>query len=374
MRVLFLSPSNRLLGARKSLIDVVTHLPAGIDPMVVCPGDGELARVLVDKGVAVQRVGHYPWRKLIGHLQSRLFQIPALRRIARRFRPAIIHANEYHIVPQARRAAWACGAATVAHLRSGFPPRHAELYEITDCDRAVCVSRALVEMLREGDADAPIDELCRVVPNGIDVAAFPQRIGERSFISDVPADDDALVVGLFGLIGPRKNQLVAAEAVARANAAGAKVFLVLAGDAFKSAVGYGEELKRRLAQPDLATCARWLPYTADIARLYNAIDINLLVSSDEGFGRTLIEAGAVGLPSIGARIGGIPEVIVDGETGWIVPEGDASALANMLVEAWKNRDAVRRRGEAMRARVLERYTIQATVERLVDVWKETAGR
>ena len=105
MRVLFLSPSNRLLGARKSLIDVVTHLPADIDPLVVCPGDGELARVLAGHGIATERVGHHPWRKLLGHIQARLFQLPALRRIARRFRPAIVHANEYHIVPQARRAA-----------------------------------------------------------------------------------------------------------------------------------------------------------------------------------------------------------------------------------------------------------------------------
>lgn len=372
MRVLFLSPSNRLLGARKSLIDVVTHLPAGIEPMVVCPGDGELARVLKDHGIATERVRHYPWRKFIGHLQSRLFQLPALKRIARRFDPAIVHANEYHIVPQARRAAFACGAATVAHLRSGFPPRHVDLYEITLCDRVVCVSDALVAMLREGDADAPLDGICRVVPNGIDVAAFPERIGPRASIAEAPAEEDSLVVGLFGLIGPRKNQLVAAEAVARANARGAKVGLVLAGDAFKSAVAYGEELKRRLAQPDLATCARWLPYTNDVARLYRGIDVNLLVSSDEGFGRTLIEAGAMGIPSIGARIGGIPEVVADGESGWIVPEGNADALADALVAAWKYRAEVRRRGEMMRQRVIERYTIEATVKRLVEAWQEAA--
>lgn len=370
MRVLFLSPSNRLLGARKSLIDVVRHLPAGVEPLVVCPGDGDLARTLEAEGMAVERIRHYPWRKFVGHLQARLFQLPALRRLARRFDPAVVHANEYHIVPQARRAAFACGAATVAHLRSGFPPRHVDLYEISQCDRVACVSRALVAMMREGDADAPLDDLCRVVPNGIDVAAFPPRTGPRESLEELTADDDTLVAGLFGLIGPRKNQIVAAEAVARANARGARVALVLAGDAFKSAVGYGEQLKARLAQPDLAGRVVWLPYTPDIARLYRAIDVNLLVSSDEGFGRTLIEAGAMGLPSIGARIGGIPEVVVDGESGWIVEEGNAEALADVLVAAWKNRDEVRRRGEAMRARVVEHYTIAATVKRLVDVWSE----
>lgn len=121
-------------------------------------------------------------------------------------------------------------------------------------------------------------------------------------------------MGLLGLVSERKNQLVAAEAVALTAARGADVRLLLAGDSFKDSTDYGERLRERLAADDLRDRAVWLPFQKDAAALYRSMDINLLISGEEGFGRTIIEAGAAGRPSIGARIGGIPEIIEEGRT------------------------------------------------------------
>jgi glycosyltransferase involved in cell wall biosynthesis len=177
-------------------------------------------------------------------------------------------------------------------------------------------------------------------------------------------------VGLLGLISPRKHQLVAAEAVAIARRRGAPVRLLLAGDPFKTTVAYGEALRERLKAGDLADAVRWLPFQRDVLPLYGAMDVNLLISAEEGFGRTIIEAGAIGVPSVGSRIGGIPELIEEGETGWLVDDGSAEQLADVLVRAHEDREGLRRMGEAAERHVWSTFSIEAHVGHMVSVWNE----
>src|SRR5690606_26817524 len=105
----------------------------------------------------------------------------------------------------------------------------------------------------------PLRDRVRVVYNGVDTSAIIS-IGPILAPAMQLRSEGALVVGLFGVVSERKNQLLAAEAVARANAMGARVRLLLAGDAFKASESYGEALRARLARPDLADVAAWIPF------------------------------------------------------------------------------------------------------------------
>ncbi len=370
MRILILSPSGRLLGARQSLADLASHLPTGVEALVVSPNRGELWGRLRELGVPTEVVAHHPWRKLGGWIGAHALQMPRLRELARRFRPDLIHANEFHSCPQGTRVARSVGAGATGHVRLTITPRQIRNYALSECRRILCVSRAVAALF----GGSGLEPRTRVVHNGIEVSRFRTIGPVRTPLPETagwPAD--ALVVGLLGLVSERKNQLLAAEAVARAAREGADVRLLLAGDAFKSSLGYGEALRRRLAQPDLADRALWLPFRADVAGLYAACDLNMLISTEEGFGRTIVEAGAAGRPSIGSASGGIPELIVDGATGWIVREPAVDSLARVLVEAWRDRQDVRRRGEEARRRVEGHFSIEACVRGTVAVWEEAAG-
>ncbi|MBI1290808.1 glycosyltransferase, partial [bacterium] len=177
-------------------------------------------------------------------------------------------------------------------------------------------------------------------------------------------------VGIFGLVSERKAQLVAAEAVASVVKRGIPVKLLIAGDAFGSSVPYGDKLRARIAEPDLAGHVEWLPFQSDVASLYRRIDLNLLISTEEGFGRTIIEAAALGVPSVGTRTGGIPELILDGRTGWLVNQGDVDGLAKAIEAAAMDRAERIHRGEAARLRTQQHFTIQAHVENMMAVWNE----
>jgi glycosyltransferase involved in cell wall biosynthesis len=369
VRVLFLTPSLRPLGARRSLVELVRALPPSISPLVVTPGDQGIYLELKELGVPVAIAPHGAWRKLTGRFTALLRQLPKLWDIVGNFQPDVVHANEFHIVPQAsfgsREKVPLCG-----HVRLTITPRQIETYGLKRCQRIVAVSGAVRSLFE----NSPLLDRIRVVHNGVDTAAIsphgPTHPAVPANFAARPTSPTSLTVGLLGLVSERKNQLVAAEAVALAAARGADVRLLLAGDSFKDSTDYGERLRERLAADDLRDRAVWLPFQKDAAALYRSMDINLLISGEEGFGRTIIEAGAAGRPSIGARIGGIPEIIEEGRTGWLVNAGDAGTLADLLVSLAGRRAELAAAGEAARGRVHDHFTIQAHVAAMIAVWQE----
>ena len=366
MRVIFLTPSVRPLGARRSLLEMLANLPKLVEPLVICPALEGIALEIRGLGVPVAIAPQGAWRKVGGRLTAIFRQIPEIRRQVARFSPHLLHSNEYHCIPQG--LAGTQGKLPVfGHVRLSVTHRQLKNYEIGACRRVVCVSKA-VQNLFEGTPVAPIT---RVVYNGVSLEKMqpgpphPQvweKLGDST--------PKPLVVGLLGLVSERKNQLVAAEAVAKARKLGADVRILFAGDAFQSSEAYGALLRQRLAQPDLRDCSIWLPFQSDVAALYRSIDVNLLISNDEGFGRTIIEAGSLARPSVGTWVGGIPELIEDGRTGWLVDEGDVDGLAQVLLSAYNDRPLVKERGDAMRRSVEENFTIQAHVRRMIEVWEE----
>ena len=377
MKIFFLTPSVRLLGARQSLLLLVRNLPDDCEPMVVCPSGEGLTQELQRSGIPTAVVPHGAWRKLGGRLTAMFRQLPAVRREIGRFSPDVVHANEFHSTPAAVRGSLPLRrrgkVGVTSHIRLGITHRQVRNYELAHSNRIAAVSHACRHLFDGTGLEDRVD----VIYNGVDVSALRGRESTRELRASHKMGKGTLVLGLFGLVSPRKNQLVAAEAVAKANKMGAPTHLLLAGDAFKSTEEYGARLRERIAQDDLCGRVTWLPFQEDVFPLYDAIDVNLLISSEEGFGRTIIEAGALGKPSIGARTGGIPELIEEEKTGWLVDEGSVDQLAEKIVDAARHRDRVAEFGNSARHRVGEHFTIEAHVQAMIRFWEralEDAGK
>ena len=91
------------------------------------------------------------------------------------------------------------------------------------------------------------------------------------------------------------------------------------------------ELPAKFTTGDLESQVRFLGSRSDVPRLLHAADIFLLTSVSEGIPLTVIEAMAAGLPVVATRVGGVPEIVEDGKTGWLAPAGNDAELADAVL-------------------------------------------
>lgn len=320
-RILFLSPSNKLFGARRSLLTTVTNLPAPWEPHVVCPGEGGLQAELARLGIAHHVVRHYNWRKG-KFLIHRHWEIRRLRRLFESLQPAIVVANEYHSTPYAIRMVGESGAPVIACSRLTIPERHIRLYDLHRATLILCVSAATAA---DFNAQPWFAQKVRVLHNAVDVAALDlpehdRAAARRAFRAEFGLGDGEFLIGMAGLISERKRQETAIRAlkilneeIRKENPEAPPAHLAIVGRPRPEDEPYERRMRSLAAELGVAPRVHWAGFRDDMRRVYPAFDANLLLSDEEGFGRVIIEAAVFAVPSIGTRIGGIPEIIRDGE-------------------------------------------------------------
>jgi glycosyltransferase involved in cell wall biosynthesis len=119
----------------------------------------------------------------------------------------------------------------------------------------------------------------------------------------------------------------------------------------------------------LADVVHFEGFREDLDSLLPALDGFVHPATAEGLGVAVLEASRAGLPVVAAAAGGVPEIVVPGETGWLVPPGDAEALGQALVQLLDDPDEARRRGAAARERVRTEFSVAAMVAGNLAVYR-----
>jgi glycosyltransferase involved in cell wall biosynthesis len=168
---------------------------------------------------------------------------------------------------------------------------------------------------------------------------------------------DRFVVGWIGRMTGVKRTEDVLVAFRRLRDLGVDATLLMIGDGPDRAA-----VERRAHDLGVMRDTLFLGYQAEVARFYAAVDAVILPSINEGTPVTAIEALAVGRPVVATRVGGVPDVVRDGETGFLVPPGSTDELAERLAELARDPELRERLGRAGREHVRTRYA----VDRLVD--------
>lgn len=209
-----------------------------------------------------------------------------------------------------------------------------------------------------------------VIGNFVDPEVFaPQLDPSRAALRDLwpQLGPDELVVGHTSNFRPVKDlpTLLAAFAqLARLRPAR----LVLVGDGPERA-----PLERQVRQAGLADRVAFLGKQHDLASVLSACDVFALPSRTEGFGLAALEALACGVPVVASRVGGLPEVVRDGETGRLVPVGDAGALASGILDVWQDRTRQAAMRAAARADALARFGPEAALDRYEALYRRVVA-
>jgi glycosyltransferase involved in cell wall biosynthesis len=278
--------------------------------------------------------------------------VPRLRRLARAADVVHFHTARAHaLAPWIGRAA----ARRVVTRRMDYVPRGGAwtryLYNAA-VDRVIAISDGVRRALLEAGV---ADDRIRVVPSGIDAATFAPDPRARAELRRAwgAADGDVLVV-LVGALERRKGHGVLIDAAARLEPA-LRLRYVFCGSG-----GLEADLRTRAAARGVP--ATFLGARDDVPRVLAAADVAAVPSRHEGLGVAALEAMATALPVVASRVGGLAEVIVDGETGRLVGVEDPASLADALGALARDADARRRMGAAGRERVRLRYSAAAMAE------------
>ncbi len=202
------------------------------------------------------------------------------------------------------------------------------------------------------------------IPAGLDGTRFHAGVSGHAVRAELGLNGP--VVGLVANIRGSKGHRFFLEAAPLVLAACPAARFLIVGDG----VGF-DDVRRRVADMRLDDRVLLTGFRRDIPEVMAALDVLALPSiRSEAFPQVIAQALAVGTPVVGTTIGGIPEIIHEGDTGRLVPPENARALADAIIDLLRHPDAARamaRRGQAL---VRERYTIDGMMKATTDVYRD----
>lgn len=355
-RVMFVVPDLQIGGAERHVATLLPRLdPDRFTPTVVCLGaEGVLFPTLAGAGI-----------EAVALHRSKRQALPALLdlvAVMRRVRPDVVILRGYNAETLGRIAARMAGVRRTivwVHHIGDLTPR-GNVRTVVDrmldhwTDAYFGVAEAQRSYLTAG-LGFP-DGKTHIIRNGVDPDLFDVDTDRRP-LREFRWAPDGPVVGILAALRPEKDHGTFLRA--------ARIVVDILPEAKFLVVGDGEtrpQIERLRLELGLERHVQLTGVRSDVARLLRAVDVFSLSSATvECFPMALLEAMACGRPAVCTAVGGVPEMIDDGVTGYLVPPRDPERLADRLVRVLSDPEAARRMGIAGRRRVEEEFTLTRSV-------------
>jgi glycosyltransferase involved in cell wall biosynthesis len=351
VRILFYNHTGHISGAERVLLMILANLNLKrFEPAVACP-DGELAASCSSLGIKQRSIEEFracfSWKphRIIGYLFSIIETAQSFRKLIRDLSPDLIHANSVRSGVIASTATIGMRIPVLWHVHDILPrgpiSNAIRWFALFRAAAIVAVSNATAErfrgiLFRLFRSRTPI----RTVYNGIELEEFrPEPGSQRGKRIELELSDSQFAIGIVAQITPRKGQLELLRAFApMARALPEATLLVVGEPIFGPDGAYLEALKRESDRLGLRGRVRFLGHRRDVAGILQALDLLVLNSSSEPFSIVLLEALASGTPVLATAVDGVPELITDGQTGFLVEPGKPEELTIRLLELAQNAD------------------------------------
>jgi glycosyltransferase involved in cell wall biosynthesis len=293
----------------------------------------------------------------------------------KRYRPDLVHTHLIHADVHGQVAARLAGVRAVSSVHSveGFYRKEPYRSVATSAHRLAARTIAISRFAGEYIVRAGVvrSERMRVVPYGVDVEDWvlsgDERLAARRALG---VEEEEVVVGIAARLTDGKGHVDAIEAVDRASREFTRMRLIIAGE------GPLRGSLEAVARTGPKDRVRFIGFVQDVPRFMNAVDVVCFPtqpSLGEGFGLAALEAMAASRPVVATAVASLPEVVLDGETGLLVPAGDVEALARALARLALDGDERTQMGTAGRRRAGSTFSLDAMVRRTMGVYQEALG-
>jgi glycosyltransferase involved in cell wall biosynthesis len=233
-------------------------------------------------------------------------------------------------------------------------------------DRVVCVSQAQAVKMRQAGVAA---DRVIVIRNAIDTRRFQCRdVGYRARLLAMFESPPRIIVGAAGRLSPEKGFDVLIRAAARVAESDRSIGFLLFGEGLLRS-----QLERQIAVARLQDRVKLVGFHAELDQYFPHFDILALPSFTEGLPNVVLEAFAAGVSVVATAVGGVPEVVDDGISGYLVPPGDDAALADRLVQVAGIKSLHKAMGTHGRCRVEREFSFVAQAKAYEELFFQQLG-
>jgi len=336
-----------------------------------CAPGGRLNEIVRKAGMRVHEI-----RSLVQplHPPKDLSALFSIARLLRREKIDILHTHNSKTGFLGRLAGKIAGTPVVIHTVHGFAFHDSEaklsraFYKRLEriaapwADHTIFISQPLIDWARR-ERILQEGRYSRIY-SGIDLDAFHHSTEDEGRLrSRLGLGEEDRVIGFVAKLWEGKGHETALSAMVSVVREVPRARLLLVGE------GKLESKLRSLCERlGLQRNVIFAGFQNRIAGITSLCELCILPSFFEGMGRVLLEAGACGKPVVASRVGGIPDVVVDGETGILVPPGDARALAFGILRLLSDPDSARSMGRRAKRRINDEFDAKTMVRRIVSVY------
>ena len=331
-------------------------------PLCVCGGEGSMADAVRERELSLELM---PMPSLgLRSFGSVWRGVRRLRRLVDEQKGVLLHANSSRGMFYAGLAGWLSGVPVIWHVRVGETDGWWDRLLASWAARIVVISKSVqARFFWRGTA-----EKVRLIHNGVDVLAGASGDG-REWRQRLGYGERPLV-GMVAQLIPWKRQDDFIRGMARVVEKFPEAGFLLVGADPDPDASYERQLRELVAELGLEGKVAFVGFCEDVPGIMAMLDILVLASENEPFGRVLIEGMAASRPVVATEGGGVGEIVVDGDTGLLVPVGDSERIAAAVERLLAEPETARIMGEKGRQRAAALFSIEAHVEQVEELYQE----
>ncbi len=231
-------------------------------------------------------------------------------------------------------------------------------------DAIIAISHGVKKVLMEGGINP---DLIHVIPSGIDFSSYENVTSSDYLRKELSFKDDDYLVGIVAHLADHKGHRYFIEAAGILKKRAPKIKLIIVGEGPLKI-----ELTKQVKKIQVDDMVFFLGFREDIPQILASLDLFVLSSYLEGLGSSLLDAMASRLPVVATKVGGIPEVVIAGETGLLVPSRNPEALAEAILELYRDREKASCLGERGYEVVQQKFSDKAMAGRIISLYQELA--
>lgn len=373
--VLYVNPSGDISGGENSLLALIENLDREeFRPIVACPCPGGFSERCSALGVPVFPVPFAnPARStlysmfVVRPLQNRRL-ISALGEITARERVDLIHANSYLVGPASSIVARRMGIPAIWHvrdIRGGLKRRVLRRMVHRYPDRVLVVSQAVKDNL-----GGRLRDKVQVIYNGIRPPEITEEERARCR-AELGIGGDQPLIGNAGILTRWKGQDLLLQIARRVLDSRPEARFLVIGSARPQSLGFGDELKKLVVELGIQDEVIFTGFRKDALSVIASLDVYVHTAREpDPLPRAVLEAMALGVPVVAPANGGIPEMIVDGESGLLYPGVDTGKAAELVTSLLESPEAARSIGKAAEERVRSVFTVENHARHVQEVYNE----